>query len=74
MYSPQLADDLITELYLEAKRRKKPMTKVLNDIVRFYFSSETVIKHCLNCRTEVTSDHNQNTGFCEFCDSEVFIN
>ena len=74
MYTPQLADDLIAELYLEAKRRSRPMTKVLNDIVRYYFTNEMTTKYCSKCRTEIQTEVNQTTGYCEFCESEVFVN
>ena len=33
MYSPKIKDDLIRRLYREAKRRRTPMTKLVNFIL-----------------------------------------
>lgn len=34
MYSPKLSEDLIPRLYKLAKEQKRPMTKVLDGIIR----------------------------------------
>lgn len=34
MYQPEMTDEVIRLLYREAKRRKIPMTKLINEILR----------------------------------------
>jgi len=34
MYSPKIAEDLIPVLYRLAKNRGKPMTRIVNEIIR----------------------------------------
>ena len=34
MYSPKISEQLIPIIYKKAKEEKKPMTKVVNDIIR----------------------------------------
>ena len=34
MYSPKIAEDLIPVLYKVAKAQGRPMTKIVNDIIR----------------------------------------
>lgn len=38
MYSPKIREDLIPELYMLSKHVQKPMTKVVDDILRSYIS------------------------------------
>ena len=38
MYSPKISEDLIPELYKISKDIKKPMTKVVDEILRSYVS------------------------------------
>ncbi len=34
LYSPRLSDDVIRSLYQEGKRRRMPMTRVADDLLR----------------------------------------
>ena len=36
MYSPKISEDLIPELYRISKEVEKPMTKVVDDVLRCY--------------------------------------
>ena len=38
MYSPKISEDLIPELYKVSKEVNKPMTKVVNDILKNYIT------------------------------------
>ena len=38
MYSPKIKEDLVLELYEISKEVKKPMTKVVNDILKSYIN------------------------------------
>lgn len=40
MYIPKLPDKLITALYFESKRQRKPMTEVLRDAVERYLGDK----------------------------------
>ena len=37
MYSPKIKEDLIPQLYQEAKKQNKPMTQLVNEILTEYF-------------------------------------
>lgn len=39
MYSPKIREDLIPRLYRMGKAMNKPMTKVVDEILRSYFDS-----------------------------------
>ena len=39
MYSPKISEDLIPLIYKKAKEKKKPMTKVVNEIISSWFLS-----------------------------------
>jgi hypothetical protein len=47
MYSPQIAEDLIPVLYHLAKQNKRPMTQVLDDILR-----KALLNHSINKTNE----------------------
>ena len=74
MYTPQLPDNLVQKLYLESKVKKRPMTKLLNDIVNSYFIGNNIFKSCTKCGAEIETDLSQDTAYCEHCESEVFVN
>jgi len=38
MYSPKISEDLIPELYRISKEIEKPMTKVVDEILKWYVS------------------------------------
>lgn len=54
MYSPKISEDLIPLIYKKAKEKKKPMTKVVNEIISSWFLSEKV------SQTKIIK-HDQNT-------------
>jgi hypothetical protein len=37
MYSPKVSEDLVSQLYKLAKEQKRPMTKVLDELIRDRF-------------------------------------
>ena len=39
LYSPRLSDDVVRALYREGQRRKVPMTRLADDLLRQSFSS-----------------------------------
>ncbi len=50
MYSPKIKEDLVPYLYKIAKRQKKPMTKVVDELLRrqviqrYYADKESEVK------------------------------
>lgn len=79
MYSPRIADDLIPKLYRMAKEKSKPMTKIVDDIIREYvLSIETEdnnkIAFCSSClKTLDEADEQQNTAYCNSCETIVSV-
>ena len=70
MYSQSIEERLIPVLYRVAKADKKPMTKVVNEILT---NDLFVIKFCRNCNSEITVEKTEKTAFCSFCESEVYL-
>ena len=44
MYSPKIDEDLIPVLYKMAKAQSRPMTKIVNDIIRKVISKDSLHK------------------------------
>ena len=75
MYSPKIRDDLIPKIYRKAKLQNKPMTNYVNDILSSILveeNNDNAIYVCCSCRAEVTSVEG-NKGYCDFCESVVFV-
>ena len=70
MYSPKISEQLIPILYKRAKNEGKPMTRVVNEILsadlyKTYF--------CSNCNFPIEEEIGTKEGFCEYCQSPVFL-
>jgi len=70
MYSPRIDEKHIPVLYRRAKREKKPMTSVVNEILSDYLY---LTVHCQSCNAEIEIEDGAETAYCEFCECEVFI-
>jgi DNA-directed RNA polymerase subunit RPC12/RpoP len=70
MYSPKIKENLIPVIYKRAKEEGKSMTKVVNEILEDYLYT---IKHCQTCNAEIETEAENKTGYCEYCESEVFF-
>lgn len=44
MYSPKISEDLIPDLYRLAKAKKRPMTKIVNEIISSYLQNIEIIE------------------------------
>lgn len=42
MYSPKISEDLIPVLYVTAKTKKQPMTKLVDNIIRQYLTENSI--------------------------------
>ena len=70
MYSPRIEEKLIPVLYRVAKADKKPMTKIVNEIL---IKDLLVIKYCSNCNKQIEVEKPDKTAYCSFCKSEVYL-
>ncbi len=53
LYSPRLSDDVVRALYREGQRRRMPMTKLADDLLRQTLSTVTDISQTLHlCEEE----------------------
>ena len=57
MYSPKIDEDLIPVLHKIAKAESRPMTKIVNDIIR-----EAIAKDTLCRKKKTTARNSQNKG------------
>jgi len=44
MYSPKISEELIPDLYRLAKAKKRPMTKVVNEIIWDYIKNIEIVE------------------------------
>lgn len=76
MYSPKIKEDLIPILYRRSQVFGKPMTDLVDDILRPSLICEKadVTKNyvCLNCRSDVEYVGDDDVAYCEQCESAVF--
>ena len=63
MYSPKISEELISPLYHQAKSKKIPMTKLVNEILSEHLSLELQPDKCAQDKMEVySSDENKEAG------------
>ena len=76
MYSPKIKDDLIPIIYRKAQITSKSMTDIVDDLLRPQLVDDTPdnsIYKCHSCKTEVDIVVSDNKGYCEHCESVVFV-
>jgi uncharacterized CHY-type Zn-finger protein len=79
VYSPKIAEDLIPKLYVRAKDGKKPMTTLVNEILRNdmeryeFEKSSSKVSVCGSCFAPLDIDEDQTEAFCEKCQTTVFV-
>lgn len=60
MYSPKIAEDLVHALYVAARDRKMPMTRLVDCIIRNAIASNTLPQgNLLTCRPAVSSPESE---------------
>ena len=52
LYSPKLSDDVVRALYREGQRRRMPMTRLADDLLRQSLGSVAEIQPALQIREE----------------------
>ena len=69
LYSPKIKEEYIPLLYRDAKRKHKPMTKLVNEVIAIYFLN---VK-CCECHMDLQLDEPSDIAFCPNCDCDVFV-
>jgi Zn finger protein HypA/HybF involved in hydrogenase expression len=70
MYGPRIDEKLTPVIYRRAKSIKKPMTKVVNEIL----TAELIQNfYCRNCNNTISADQGSKEGYCDKCNSSVFL-
>lgn len=70
MYSPKVSEKLIPIIYRRAKEERKPMTKVVNEIL---VAELYQTFYCHNCNNPIQAERGTKEGYCEKCESPVFL-
>lgn len=76
MYSPKIKEDLIPILYRLASEKDKPMTRVLDEILRkvlVQYEQQKEVPYCVSCYSKVETEGRQVTAYCKLCRSETFV-
>jgi hypothetical protein len=78
MYSPKIKTDLIPILYRMAEENKKPMTRIVDELLRpvlIEHEAKRAIPYCMSCYSKLDIDkaHPQATAFCRQCKSETMV-
>ena len=63
MYSPKIKPDLIHDLYLLAKRKGKPMTKIVSEVIEDYLINESNEMLELDSTVNAVQDGNERFGY-----------
>lgn len=76
LYSPKIKDDLIVIIYRKAKLLGKSMTQIVDEILRPELTDQEIkddaLYSCHSCKSQVDIVFD-NKGYCEFCESVVFV-
>jgi len=76
MYSPKIKEDLIPILYRFAKEKGKPMTWIVDDILRPILIEYQVAKeipYCTECYSKLELYERTITAYCKECKTERFV-
>lgn len=73
----EIKPDVMLFLTEQAEREDKTITDVLDDILRsrVYVGilSKGIKLKCHNCKSEIDYEISENKGYCDYCESIVFI-
>lgn len=76
MYSPIIRDDLIPILYRYARAKGKPMTRIVDEILRpvlVEYERQQEIPYCVRCDAKLELVDRSVTTYCAECKSETFV-
>ena len=70
MYLPVINEELIPVINRKAKTENRPIEQAFNEIL----INDILIKYyCQSCNGEVMMEEKSKIGYCEYCQSEVFL-
>lgn len=70
----EIKPDVMDLLCQQAQRSGKTITDLVDETLRSLLSDvKTVILKCHNCKQELDYEINVAEGYCDFCQSIVFI-
>jgi hypothetical protein len=75
MQTIEIKPDVMVILSERAQQEGKAITEVLDEMLRSILpngSQESTLK-CHNCKNTVDYEISQNKGYCDYCESVVFI-
>lgn len=77
MQTIEIKPDVMASLIKKADEEGKSITTVLDEMLRSMLANgkatTTLSRTCHNCKNEIDYEININTGYCDFCESVVFI-
>lgn len=78
MYSPKIQEDLIPILYRFAKEVEKPMTRIVDNLLRptlIQYELSKAIPYCISCYTKLVLGGQERTAtaYCHQCKSETVV-
>ena len=69
--------DLMPFICRKAEEEGKSITEVIDDMLRSSLDNTSVLNEivykCHNCKNQVDYEINSNKGYCDYCESVVFI-
>lgn len=76
MYSPKIKTDLVPILFKMAQEQDKPMTSIVDEILRpvlVGYEEQKEIPYCISCYSRLSLDKRSVTAYCNLCKSETFV-
>lgn len=76
MYSPKIKTDLVPILFKMAQEKDKPMTSIVDEILRpvlVGYEEQKEIPYCVKCYSQLRLEKKSVTAYCELCESETFV-
>lgn len=73
----EIKPDIMLFLTKQAEREHKPITDILDEILRSKVQIGFLVSNCTlkchNCRNEIDYEISDNKGYCDYCECIVFI-
>lgn len=77
----EIKSDVLNILIEKAEEQGKPLTEIIDEILRkmlfTHCSNGSLLNPiqliCHNCRNEIDYEINNSQGYCDYCESVVFI-
>lgn len=77
MHAIEIKPDVMLYLCQIAEQQDRTITEVLDEMLRTSIlkkgETKEIVYACCNCRNPVDYDINGKEGYCDYCESVVFI-